>query len=247
MANRAKKVVLDILLIIFSITFIVSAYLLYKELAVYHQGTSEYSSLVEEIVKEEDPNNPSRRVIDFAELKRKNPDTIGWLYIPDTKIDYPVVQAEDNDKYLHTLFTGETNKAGAIFMDFRNNDPFMDENTLIYGHNMRNASMFHDLRYYVEQDFYNNHKVAYFYTEEGAYKLNIFSAYTTHADNLYSDVHLGAAPVETLRKLAASSKIKADFTPAEDSRIVSLSTCAYDYNDARYVLHAVVERAYFGE
>ena len=78
--------------------------------------------------------------IDFEALAEVNPDVVGWIRIPDTNVDYPIVQTDDNDKYLHTSFEGEESVSGAVYLDFESDSDMMGFNNILYGHNMKNAS-----------------------------------------------------------------------------------------------------------
>lgn len=104
--------------------------------------------------------------VDFAALREANPETVGWIAIPDTVISYPVMQATDNSKYLHTSFEGNTSKTGAIFIDKNNSTAPLDQNTVIYGHNMGKGrtDMFGTLLYYEDPAYYEQHKYIQFDT-----------------------------------------------------------------------------------
>ena len=95
--------------------------------------------------------------VDFNKLEEINPDVIAWIEIPGLEISYPVVQGRDNDYYLHHLITGENHKSGSIFMDFHNQEDLSDRNTIIYGHNMKDGSMFGGLKKYRDPSFYEEH------------------------------------------------------------------------------------------
>lgn len=250
MSKKGKNLIFNILLVIFSGIFVISGYFLYKELMVYKQGSDEYSSWVDLAISVPEgtaaADHPLMRVVDFAKLEKVNPDVVGWIYIPDTVVDYPVVQCDNNDKYLNTLFSGETNKAGSIFVDYRNNMNFNDDNTIIYGHNMKNKSMFHILSKYSNQDFYNKHNVIYYYTIDGAYELRVFSAYTTHAADTYTNISFNNTRTDRINKLIERSTVSSAFTVGSEDKIVSLSTCAYDFDDARFVVHATVHKMAYG-
>lgn len=90
-------------------------------------------------------------------LQKLNKDMAGWLTIADTEIDYPILQSTDNDYYLHHNYKNEKARAGSIFKDYRNTNEFLDKNTIIYGHNMKDGSMFADLRKYLDKDFLAAH------------------------------------------------------------------------------------------
>ena len=150
------------------------------------EPTSETGEQVEETdegVQAEESLVPE---IDFVSLKEINEDVVGWLYLPDTVINYPVVQGEDNSYYLKHLVDGSYNANGSLFVDYHNKMDFSDDNTLIYGHHMDSGKMFATLVKYKNQEFYDAHPVAYFLTEEKDYKIEIFSGYvTTHDSDSY--------------------------------------------------------------
>lgn len=248
MDAKRKNFVLNILLTIFVAIFIISVYMIFKELAVYKKGTDEYEEVAQLAITmpEELVDNPLARVVNFEELKKINSEVVGWIYIPGTIVDYPVVKGQNNDKYLNRLFSGERNKAGAIFMDYRNNLTFTDDNTLIYGHNMKNKSMFHIIKEYGKQEFYDNHKIIYYYTEDAVYELRVFSAYTVSATDPYTQVDFGSKRQERIKSFTDRSAINPAYTLLPDAKIVTLSTCSYDYDDARFVVHATAHKQYFG-
>ena len=104
--------------------------------------------------------------VDFAALREINPDIVAWIYIEGTKINYPIVQGEENSYYLKHLFSGEWNGSGCIFLDFRNDASFADRHSIIYGHHMKNGTMFTDLDKYKKQEFFDEHPVALLITPD---------------------------------------------------------------------------------
>lgn len=248
--NKAiKNTLLTVLIIIGTLVFVVCAYFLYQELAVYSKATKEYTSFADQAItvpEGSDKDNPLSRVVDFDTLQKTNSDIVGWLYIPGTVVDYPVVKTGDNEKYLDTLFSGEKNKAGAIFMDYRNKPGFTDDNTILYGHNMKNKSMFHVLVEYSNQDFYNDHKNIYYYTLDGAYELRIFSVFKANASDMYTSVSFGKSKEADLKALAARTLVLTDEKIDGEKNIATLSTCSYEFDDARFVVQATVNKMPYG-
>ena len=114
--------------------------------------------------------------VDFAALREINPDIVAWIYIEGTKINYPIVQGEDNSYYLKHLFSGEWNGSGCIFLDFRNDASFADRHSIIYGHHMKNGTMFTDLDKYKKQEFFDEHPVALLLTPDKNYKVKWISS-----------------------------------------------------------------------
>lgn len=139
---------------------------------------------VAEYVHELDENGNSLKYdIDWEALRAINPEIVAWIIVPGTEINYPVVQTADNEKYLKRTFTGEKNSCGCIFMDCYNHGDFFDLNTIIYGHNMRNGSMFHTLNLYREQQYYSEHQEIWICTPYWQRQYQIISAHLTVTDS----------------------------------------------------------------
>ncbi|MBR4888643.1 MAG: class B sortase [Clostridia bacterium] len=175
--------------------------------------------------------------VNFEALQAQNPDIVAWIYCEGTPIHYPVVQGEDNQYYLHRLTDGSYNANGTIFMDFRNERDFSDRNTLIYGHNMTNDAMFGCLSNYKEQAFYDEHPQMWILTADVAYRVDLVAGFVTASDSddysfFGSEDELQAHLEEAVGKSTFVSNV--DLAGVE--RIVTLSTCTYEYNTARYVV-----------
>ncbi|MCD8216929.1 MAG: class B sortase, partial [Clostridiales bacterium] len=184
--------------------------------------------------------------IDFDSLKAINADVIGWLRFDDTEsvpVDYPILYGETNDIYLHTNLYGESYSAGSIFLEAANSPDFSDYYNIIYGHNMKNGSMFGSLKKYRrEVDFYESNPYFTIYTETTAYRYQIFSYEEVKDDSeIYT---VGYAPDEIYQSLidtmVAGSMENTGITPDCNDRIVTLSTCTSTGDNYRFVLHAVL-------
>lgn len=176
--------------------------------------------------------------IDHGALAEMNGDYRFWLYAPGTQIDYPVVQGEDNSYYLHRMFNGERNSAGTLFVDYRNLPDFQDPNTLVYGHHMRNDSMFGSLTDYAEQAYFEAHPYMLIMDGEQVRLMEIFAGYTTSdSDHCYD---IAISDEEDMQAFVEEAQRKSDFVAAVEvqmtDRLVTLSTCAYAFEDARYIL-----------
>lgn len=178
--------------------------------------------------------------VDFDALREINPDLVGWIYCPDTAINYPVVQGEDNDYYLTHLLDGTTNRNGTIFADAKNSSGFVDQNTILYGHHMKSGAMFAALEGYREQTYYDQHPVLYLLTPEEDYQLQVFSAYVTSAtDEVYTIQFDDEENFQRwLGRQETRSDMNSDVSVTGADRVITLSTCAYDFYDARYVVLA---------
>lgn len=180
--------------------------------------------------------------VDFEALQTVNSDIIGWLYCEDTPINYPVLQGENNDAYLRRNFEGVYAGAGSIFVETLNRRDFTDYNTIVYGHHMRDGSMFACLDKWAEENFYEEHPVMWLLTPAQDYRIDIFAGYTTSG---YSETYtIYTGPCEELdaylEKCVAQSDFQTDIAVDGTERYVVLSTCAYVFTDARYVLHGVL-------
>ena len=181
--------------------------------------------------------------VDFDVLKAQNPDVAAWLYCPDTLIHYPVVQTTDNETYLTRLFDGSKNPAGTLFLDYRNAADLHDRNSIIYGHNMNNDSMFGTLTEYASQAYYDAHPTFYLLTPQANYVVHIFAGFVTAGDDeLYNALSADeATQTRLLRDWLSASDFTAAFTPSAQDRLLLLSTCSYEYNDARYIVIGVLQ------
>ena len=171
--------------------------------------------------------------IDFDSLRAKNSDIVGWITIPGTRIDYPIVKGSDNDQYLHTLFSGKEGDSGCLFTDYRS-EPFRSSLTIVYGHRMKDGSMFSNLGFYRKRGFADKHQSISIYTPDKSYKLKILLFATIGANNnVYNEYFTSAMNVyDLLKKHAQYTYDK----PKNNDKLVMLSTCAYEFKNARYVL-----------
>ena len=186
--------------------------------------------------KEENKNTPPVR-ISFKALQKKNEDVIGWLYCPDTPLDYPVAQGKDNNEYLRHDLEGRYIISGTLFADYRNGAPGEDSNYIIYGHNMKNKTMFGSLADYKSQEYYEEHPVIYYLTPEKSYVIELFACLTL---NRYDELYTPDMPKEDfftlINEYREDSFFRSEAELSADDTIVTLSTCSYDFDDARCVL-----------
>ena len=180
--------------------------------------------------------------VDFEGLQAINPDVIGWIVCEGTNIDYPIVQGETNNTYLHHMFTGEYNYAGSIFMECQNAKDFSDVNTILYGHHMRNGSMFHDLVLYKEDGFYEEHPYMLILTPEHNYVLEIFAGFVSSLkeDSWILDFESEEERIDWLLKRMEKSEFETPVEVTAADRVVTLSTCSYEFSNARYVMYGIL-------
>ena len=184
----------------------------------------------------------ARAAVDFAALQKRNPDTVGWIFCTGTAIDYPIVQGPDNEYYLARLFTGTSNAAGSIFLDYRNSPDFTDRHSILYGHNMKNGSMFASLTSYRDPEYFREHPQFLLCTPEKTYSVKIFSGYSAGVEDEAWRISFDSE--EEFADWAAQEKEKScfesDITPSGTDRIVTLSTCSYEFEEARFVVHGIL-------
>ena len=262
--KKLPGVLLGVLLVGFAAVIAFSAFKISENKQEHQVGTAAYASLAEAVVTIDPPavmeyettvtetpiqtdTLPEQPVIDvtkpsvhvdFDALTAINPQVIAWLCSGDGIINYPVVRGTDNEYYLDHLIDGTVNRNGSLFMDFRNEADFTDQNTFIYGHNMLDGTMFASLSRYSETGYYEAHPSILLVTPEKSYSLQVFGGCVVPGNSdvyqlSFRDEADFAAYLEKIRTLSEFS------TPVEvgqKDRIVTLSTCAYNYEDARYAL-----------
>ena len=169
-------------------------------------------------------------------------DIVGWIRSDDSIINYAIVQGSDNDHYLTHMIDNTYNSAGAIFMDYTNNPDFSDDNTIIYGHNMKDGSMFAYLLNYKDQAFYDQHPSMYLYTIESVYKIDIFAGIIISGDEDYLSTSFinNEEKNHYISSLKENSTFDSEIAITQSDRLITLSTCSYDFLDARYVLFGVI-------
>ncbi|MBQ3011525.1 MAG: class B sortase [Oscillospiraceae bacterium] len=246
-----KKLPLLILGIAFLAIACFSGYNLAQILAEYHKGTQTYDELAQYVntapsvtpsAQEQEDDGTVWPEVDFEALKAVNDDIVGWIYLEGTEINYPVVRGDDNSYYLDKLYDGTVNGSGSIFMDFRNEPNFVDKNNILYGHSMNNGSMFTAIKRFKHQSYYDEHPVALLMTPDKNYKIEFFTGYVANVEQDAWDYYFDTE--EDFQHWLDSSKSKSTFAsnvvPTVDDEILTLSTCTYEFDNARYVLVGVM-------
>ena len=177
--------------------------------------------------------------IDFEELKKINPDIVGWIKIEGTAIDYPIVHTDNNETYLNTDFEGKKSMAGTIYLDFESEPDFSGRHNIIYGHHMKNGTMFKDIIKYKDEAFFKEHQDIFIYTPEREYHLRPVTALYTDASAIrrktaFETEESFQAYVEEMTKEGLFLQ-----KPEEPvKQLWSFVTCSYEFNDARTILYA---------
>ncbi len=189
----------------------------------------------------QDPYAQALKDMDFSALRQQNPDVLGWILIPGTRVSYPVVQGTDNSYYLDHTWRGGKNSVGAIFMECRNSSDLSDFNTIIYGHRMNNRSMFGTLSQYKSRSYWQAHPYVYLTDDSGTHRYEIFAAGEVSVD---SDVYrLGlrsdSSRQSFLDSCLALSALNTGVTPHTYDKVLTLSTCTGNGHATRWVVQAV--------
>lgn len=199
----------------------------------------------QDIVELEIP--PVNIPIDFKTLQQQNPDVYAWIQIPNTAVDYPILQsAIDNAYYLNHTIDGEEKKEGAIFTENFNTKTFEDPNTVIYGHDMKNGSMFQSIHQYMDRSFFDANRDIIIYMPDRILHYKIFAAYLT--DNKHLMMSYNFWDEETYRQYLDSifsmrdmnAFIDTSMEVTSEDKIITLSTCYAGISTQRYLVQAVL-------
>lgn len=237
---RIRNGALNVITVCLIGIILVSGYKIGKTMWEYQVAKSAYTNISEKTAKV-DPKQFTG-VVDWKALKKVNPDVQGWLYQKGTVINYPVVQGTDNDTYLHTRFDKQWSGGGTLFVDCRMEKDFKGFNSIIYGHHMKDGSMFRSIRGYTKEDgYYDKHKTLELATPHGNYHLVVFSAFITKAtdENTYKMTYDEAEKQAYIDRAWERSELpitRDSVDVTKNDRLVTLSTCAYDYEEARYIV-----------
>ena len=248
--RRKKKggsnIVSNIILVIAIVVFAVSAYKLYGIFSEYNKGDKEYQKIQDLVINTEKKDYTKEETfsVDFEKLLEMNSDVVGWIRFDEpSEINYPVVQGRDNEEYLKRTFEANTNKLGTLFVDVNNPGDFSGRNTFIYGHNMKNGSMFAQLLKYKDDSFYKEHPYFYIYTPDGKVRTyEIFSAGVVKdtSDSYIMDYADDAAFQTYIDYIKQQSAYPTSTEVTTASKIVSLSTCTNVRDDERFLVHGVM-------
>ena len=218
----------------------------YAQEAEMHSRVQQYSPMLQ-VSASSASNAPDDKSDDelvianqsIIDLQAKYPDVVGWLTIPNTQIDHPFAQSNDSDHYLHTDLDQNWSQAGTIFMDYRNSKNFSDFNTIIFGHNMRNGSMFGTMQNFGDKSFFDSNATGTIFLANKTYEIEIMAFVVVRPDDavIYNPNILTesdrAAFLDYVKNTARHYR---DVGVTSKGRIITLSTCSYEFNDARMVV-----------
>lgn len=177
---------------------------------------------------EEDPWMEELSRTDLAALREVNPDVVAWIRIPETRIDYPIMQGQDNDYYLNRDWTGVPNVVGSIFLEHRNDPSLTDFNTILYGHNMAGGAMFHDLHKFNYEAYRGEIPYIYIITDSGVLRYEVFATYDAALDSATYGLSFTKAKTRAdfLTHSLESSLFDTGVVPELTDQILTLSTCS---------------------
>lgn len=186
-------------------------------------------------------NNANNEISKFTELKKINNDFKGWITVEGTNINYPVTQYKDNEYYLKHDFFKEPNPAGTVFMDYENQE-FEDQNTIIYAHYMKNKTLFHNLELFKNKEFFDKNKKITIETENADYEYEIFSIHVPNSKFNYLTTNFSEDDFQSfINEIQKRSMFETNTNVTTEDKILTLSTCSYEFKNARTVVHAVLK------
>ena len=226
-----KRIIKYIIELFFIVLIVFSSFMIIK----WIMNTNNNKKMMKEIntkIHVEDIRD-GKQEVDFSYLKGINSDTVGYIMVEGIDISYPVVQTSNNDYYLNHSFDKRKSSTGSIFMDYRNED-ISDKNTIIYGHNMKDGSMFGKLKLLKNN---SSLRTITYITEDSKYEYKIFSIYDVESEEYYISTNISNSKyLNFLKTLNERSIYNYDYEPKEEDRIITLSTCSY--SNKRFVVHA---------
>lgn len=247
--KKKTSIISKIIIIICIIVIIFSLYNIICWFLENHNSNSLLSDIQSKttITQEQivvDGENINKRNYDFSELLQSNSQTVGWIYVPNTNIDYPVVQTNNNDYYLNHSFDNSTNSAGWVFADYRCNT-YESSNVIIYGHNRKDKSMFGSLKNILNEEWRSNEENLYinFATPDGTHVYRIFSTFICNDSNVNSYLETSFSSEEDFNNYIQKTKNRSayDFnTNLENTeKIITLYTC-HGLNNQRLLVFAAL-------
>ena len=242
--KRKGGVLSNLILAVAIVVFCVSGFQLIRIGKGYLDGRSEYEKVRDVALTNPDEQEGFR--VDFEELMKINPDTVGWIrfYPEPSQISYPIVQGEDNERYLHETFSANENTLGAIFLNVDNSADYSDKNTIIYGHRMRDGSMFRHLQDYEDESFWKDNPYFYIYTPDGkeiAYHIYSYAVVNAVSDTYLTEFGDDESYQEFLDMTMETSEYDTGVEVDAEDTIVTLSTCTSASDEHRFVVRGVKE------
>lgn len=212
----------------------------------YSKGAKEYQNLQDAVIFSEEESltdtESDEFAIDFEKLQKINPDIVGWIQIEKLGISYPIVQGKDNEYYLSHTFYRKENKCGSIFMEVQNEKDFQDQNTFLYGHNMKDHSMFAKLNELKQEEVFQDNPKFLIYTPEGIHRYQIFSCYVAslESDSFQYKFTSEEEYARWQKNVKGYSIYDTGVEPQKEQKIVTLMTCTAQGQNYRFLVHGVL-------
>lgn len=249
MTRKNTKWISRLILVIAIAVFLYSTVQLGMIFWEYHKGRQEYAKLERFTVFSSegtsDTVTPEESRVDFAGLKEVNSDTVGWIRFENLDINYPIVQGKDNEYYLSHGFRKEPLKSGSIFMEVENSPDFGDNNTFLYGHNMKDNSMFARLNSFKKEEVYRENPEFLIETENGSYRYAIYACYTAEVGSDSFAYHFGSEEqyAQWQKTVKERSFYDTGVVPESNQKTVTLMTCTPKGENYRFLVHGVLTEA----
>lgn len=238
---NAKKISIYLLIIIFISIMIVTSIKIFNWLKENKENNDIIDEIQDAISINDNIDTVDKYIINFDKLKKKNSDTVAWIKVNGTNIEYPIVKTTNNDYYLTHSFDKKYNSAGWLFMDFKNKFDGTDNNMVIYAHNRRDGSLFGTLKNILTKEWQNNEGnfIIPFITETEKTEYQVFSVYRIEEEDYYITTNFGTNSEyqKFIDNIKSRSEKNFNVDVTTDDQILTLSTCA-DNNKFRVVLHA---------
>lgn len=240
-----KAIINRILTVAFLFVFLFSLYKIVNIFLEYRNIDKLYDDTVKQYTSGEDKTDADPIEVDLEQLQEVNDDVIGWIYIPGTNINFPVLQGKNNKQYLFQSYEKEYLTAGSIFIDYRCGADFTDRNTVIYGHNMHNGSMFGKLKKYKDEKYKKTHPCIYILNSAKEWsKYKVIACFQADVEGPVYDLPIneerGDKKFEQLSSTIQAENIySGDVKITKEDHLITLSTCTQDSrNDVRVVVIA---------
>ena len=229
--KKIRRIASDIIMVCLAGIMLVSGWKVFTIWRGYQADKSVYNDISEKA-------GDAEKGIDFDALSKINPDVIGWLYYKDTIIDYPVVKGENNEVYLSMLFDRTWGGCGTLFADCATEKPFRQFNTIVYGHHMKDGTMFACLKELRDPEYCAKHPKLQLSTPEGEFDLEIWAFLNEPSDSKIYTTNIKAEEdkQDYLDLIEQLADYTTDVSVSTDDRLVMLSTCAYEFENARYIV-----------
>lgn len=247
--DKKNHLVSNIVLAVSVAVFVVAAIQLFRIGKGYQDGRKDYKELQDSATekKEDKKDGEEKFIVDFEKLAEINPDVIGWIrFDPEPSvINYPIVQGKDNQEYLHQTFSNNENGLGAIFLNVDNSSKFNDKHSIIYGHRMKDGSMFRHLQDYEDKSFWKKNPRFYIYTPGGrviTYRIYSAGEVLDMSEAYETDFTDGKAYQEFLDQTKKDSLYETGVKVRTADKVVTLSTCTKSSDNHRFVVHGVKEK-----